>query len=55
VARRDGGAASKREGAGAEEVAETIKRSRQDDLAAHGVKLSHVTVRKIIADRRTAA
>ena len=34
---------------------QSIKRSRQDDLAAHGVKLSHVTVRKIIADRRTAA
>ena len=32
-----------------------IKRSRQDDLAAHGVKLSHVTVRKIIAGRRIAA
>jgi hypothetical protein len=28
-----------------------IKRSHQDDLAAHGVKLSHVTVRKIIAGR----
>jgi hypothetical protein len=32
-----------------------IKRSRQDDLAARGVKLSHVTVRKIIAGRRAAA
>jgi hypothetical protein len=31
------------------------KRSRQDDLAAHGVKLSHVSVRKIIAGRRIAA
>jgi hypothetical protein len=27
----------------------------QDDLAARGVKLSHVTVRKIIAGRRIAA
>ena len=32
-----------------------IKRSRQDDLAARGVKLSHVTVRKISAGRRIAA
>jgi hypothetical protein len=32
-----------------------IKPSRQDDLAARGVKLSHGTVRKIIAGRRIAA
>jgi hypothetical protein len=34
---------------------QSIKRSRQDDLAACAVKLSHVTVSKIIAARRIAA
>ena len=33
---------------------QSIKRSRQDDLALLGVKLSHVTVPEIIAGRRIA-
>jgi hypothetical protein len=35
--------------------ARNSKRARQDDLAARGVQLGHVTMHKIIAGRRAAS